>query len=193
LDSFAGSGTTGHAVLKLNHRLECALNFILVELDEGIAASLTYERLQKAVDGYTPITRSGNAGAISSLGGGFRFCRIGTPLFDAEGNISGEVRFGDLARHVYFCETGEPLPKQNGGKTPLLGIHNGTAIYLLYNGILGDKTPDGGNVLTRSVLADLPLHNGSKVIYGTSCRLSEARLQRENIVFRQIPYEVKVK
>jgi hypothetical protein len=76
--------------------------------------------------------------------------------------------------------------------SPLIGIHNGTVIYLLYNGILGDKTAQGGNALTRSVLAELPPHAGQKVIYGTSCRLGLAKLKQENIIFRQIPYELKV-
>ncbi|MCK7508157.1 MAG: hypothetical protein MZV70_31630 [Desulfobacterales bacterium] len=44
------------------------------------------------------------------LGGGFRFCELGEPLFDERGNIRSTVRFADLARHVYFTETGEPLP-----------------------------------------------------------------------------------
>lgn len=71
-------------------------------------------------------------------------------------------------------------------------MHNGTAIYLLYNGILGDKRPQGGNALTRAVLANLPPHDGPKVIYGTSCRLGAERLKRENVTFRQIPYAVRV-
>jgi hypothetical protein len=73
-----------------------------------------------------------------------------------------------------------------------LGVHNGAAIYLLYNGILGDKTPQGGNFLTRAVLSHLPPHDGPKVIYGTSCRIGEDRLRAERITFKQIPYEVRV-
>jgi len=43
------------------------------------------------------------------LGGGFRFCDLGEPLFDERGQIKPSVRFADLARHVYFTETGEPF------------------------------------------------------------------------------------
>jgi len=75
--------------------------------------------------------------------------------------------------------------------TPLLGEKDDTAYYLLYNGILGDRRPDGGNVLTSKVLAELPATNATKrVVYGESCRLGSSRLQREGIVFKQIPYDV---
>lgn len=74
--------------------------------------------------------------------------------------------------------------------SPLLGIHNGTAYYLLYNGVLGDRRPQGGNVLTHAVLEMLPPHDGPKVIYGETTRLGAAALERERIVFKQIPYDV---
>lgn len=67
----------------------------------------------------------------------------------------------------------------------------GVGIYLLYNGILGDKTANGGNVLTRAVLARLPAHDGPKVVCGAGCLLGEERLRAERITFRQTPYEVK--
>ena len=192
LDSFAGSGTTGHAVLALNRCDGRNRRFILVEMDEAIAERVTAERLRRVVYGYTYQNAKGARISVNGLGGGFRFCTLGHPLFDASGNIHEQVRFNDLASYVYFAETGEPLPKRANGKTPLLGEHNGTAIYLLYNGILGDKTPQGGNVLTRAVLGLLPTHDGPKVVYGTSCRIGEERRRREGIVFRQIPYEVRV-
>ena len=88
-------------------------------------------------------------------------------------------------------------PGSAGGLTaqrpsPLIGVCKGTAYYLLFNGVLGDKRPDGGNVLTGKVLAQLPPHDGPKVVYGEGCRLGAARLAREEIVFKQVPYEIKV-
>ena len=74
---------------------------------------------------------------------------------------------------------------------PLLGIHNDTVVYLLYNGILKDKKANGGNVLTRAMLQSLPKHEGAKIIYGNGCLLSEDKLRELGITFRQIPYEVK--
>ena len=103
-----------------------------------------------------------------------------------------EVSFSDLARHVFFTETGEPLPSAVTGRSPLIGLSNGIAVYLLYNGILGDRAPQGGNVLTSEVLSMLPANKGLRVVYGTACRLSPNRLKKEGIVFRQIPYEIRV-
>ena len=75
------------------------------------------------------------------------------------------MTFAELARHVYFTETGEPRPRDAAPDTPFLGACRGVGIYLLYNGILGDRSEDGGNVLTRAVLAALPPFDGQKVIY----------------------------
>jgi hypothetical protein len=132
---------------------------------------------------------------VEGLGGGFRYCNLGEPLFDEAGNIRETVTFPDLAAHVFFTETGAPIPKRATAKTPLLGEHNGKAIYLLFNGVLGDKSTNGGNVLTNEILRGLPgptIKDGTRVIYGEGCRLGAARLKREGIVFKQVPYEIKV-
>lgn len=225
LDSFAGSGTTGHAVLKMNAAARSAAfqsratgaddvaglkldagpddsalesqataperRFILVEMDEKIAPDITRERVQRVAEGY----KNAKGEEVPGLGGGFRYVRLGDTLFDEHGRINEEkVRFADLARHVYFTETGEPLPKERiSAKTPLLGIHHGRAVYLLYNGILKDKSIDGGNVLTGETLAHLPAHDGPKVVYAAGCRFSKARLERESITFKQTPYAIRTR
>jgi site-specific DNA-methyltransferase (adenine-specific)/adenine-specific DNA-methyltransferase len=183
MDSFGGSGTTGHAVLAQNAVDSGNRQFILVEMDGNICRNITAQRLSRVISGYKN---------VPALGGGFRFCELSEPLFDERGNIRTTVRFADLARHVYFTETGEPLPTTANLDSPLLGVHNGTAVYLLYNGILKDKTQRGGNVLTTAILAALPGHAGPKVIYGTACRIDHERLRREGIVFKQLPYKLKV-
>ena len=76
--------------------------------------------------------------------------------------------------------------------SPFLGECRGVGIYLLYNGILGDKTANGGNVLTRAILAKLPKYDGQKVIYCAGCLLGRDRLQAERIIVRQTPYEIKI-
>jgi adenine-specific DNA-methyltransferase len=97
----------------------------------------------------------GEQGGISKAvnwqgGGGFYYFRLGETIFDEYGAIHPEVRFAALAAHIWFCEIRGPLA--DPADSPLLGIHNDTAYYLLYNGILGDYRPQGGNVLTRAVL-----------------------------------------
>jgi len=186
MDTFAGSGTTAHAVLAQNKADGGNRRFICVEMDEGICRDVTAQRIRKVMEGN---------GDTAGLGGGFRFCKLGTALFDEAGNIAGEVRFPDLAAHVFFTETGSPIPARASGKTPLLGVHQGKAVYLLFNGVLGDKRPAGGNVLTHDVAQHLPAHpagKGPRVVYGEACRLGPKSLDHYGITFRQIPFELKV-
>jgi site-specific DNA-methyltransferase (adenine-specific)/adenine-specific DNA-methyltransferase len=169
--------------------------FILVEMDETIAREVTAERVRRVSRGY--INAKGQA--VEGLGGGFQFCTLSKePLFTPEGQIRPDVTFTQLAEFVWFAETGTarphpgPLPVGEGEKrSPLLGVHEGRAIYLLYNGILNDRTPDGGNVLTPAVVALLPPFDGPKVIYAAANRLG-ARAAREGIVFKQTPYALEV-
>jgi adenine-specific DNA-methyltransferase len=153
-------------------------------------------RLRKVVEG--------EQGGISKSvdwqgGGGFRFYRLGPQVFDAAGHIRGDIRFPALAAHVWFSETGTPWSGK--GRSPFLGLHGGRAYALLYNGILGDKRPDGGNVLTRSTLQIVrdaiwrrnEAFDGGITIYGEQSRLGPATLARENIVFKQTPYDVKAR
>jgi len=92
LDSFAGSGTTGHAVLAQNAADGGNRRFILVEMDNHICRNITAQRLSRVVSGHE---------SIPALGGGFRYCELGEALFDDRGNIRTAVPFADLARHVY--------------------------------------------------------------------------------------------
>ena len=188
LDSFGGSGTTAHAVLQANKQDGGNRRFILVEMEAKIAHDITAERVRRVAQGYT----IAKGEPVEGLGGGFRFCELGEPLFDQGGKIRETVRFADLARHVYFTETGEPLPRERVTKSAFIGECRGVGIYLLYNGILGDKSANGGNVLTRAVLAQLPPFAGQKVIYCAGCLLGKDRLQAERILIRQTPYEIKV-
>ena len=186
LDSFLGSGTTAAVAHKMGRR------WIGIEMGAH-AATHCLPRLEKVV--------AGEQGGISAAvqwqgGGGFRFMRLGEPVFDADRRIHASVRFAALAAFVWQQEARSaylsPAPGALPG-TPLLGVHDGLGIYLLYNGILGDRRPASGNVLTLGVLQALKAvcpHAGAKVVYGEACRLGAARLEAEAITFRQIPYEL---
>jgi len=187
LDSFLGSGTTAAVAHKMGRR------WIGIEMGEH-AQTHCLPRLEKVV--------AGEAGGISAAvnwagGGGFRFFQLGQPVFLADGGINPEIRFATLAAWVWYQETRAPLvPTPGAAPTPLLGVHEGTAYYLLYNGILGDRRPQGGNVLTGPVLAtldELAPHAGPRVVYGESSRLSPARLKALGIVFKQIPYDIRAR
>lgn len=182
LDSFLGSGTTAAVAHKMGRR------WIGIELGDHCYTHCL-PHLQKVVDG-------SDQGGISKAvnwqgGGGFRFYKLGATVFDTEGRINQEILFAHLAAHIWFAETHAALHKE--ARSPLIGVHNGVAYYLLYNGILGDKRPDGGNVLTSKVLTKLPVHDGPKVIFGEACRLGGARLKTLNIIFKQTPYDVKAR
>jgi adenine-specific DNA-methyltransferase len=200
LDSFLGSGTTAAVAHKMGRR------YIGIEMGEH-AVTHCAPRLNKVIEG--------EQGGISKAvgwkgGGGFRFYRLGPPVFDEEGHIRQDIRFPVLAAHVWFSETDRPWDgtrssseavAQEKHGSPLLGIHDGRAHALLYNGILGDKRPGGGNVLTRATLALIreeiaklePDFDGPLTVYGEQSRLTPATLDRERITFKQTPYDVKAR
>ena len=194
LDSFLGSGTTAAVAHKMGRR------WIGIEMGDH-AATHCLPRLEKVIQG----EQGGISAAVNwQGGGGFRFMRLGEPVFDANGRINPDVRFAALAAFVWQQETrsayNAPAPGAVPG-TPLIGVFEGLAIYLLYNGILGDRRPEGGNVLTLAVLQALKAISledrpptgqppGPRVVYGEACRLGAARLAAEGMVFRQIPYEL---
>lgn len=181
LDSFLGSGTTAAVAHKMGRQ------YIGVEMGDH-AVTHCQPRLQKVVDG----EQGGISKAVNwQGGGGFTFYRLGATVFDAFGMIDKAIRFPTLAAYLWYLETRTPWIAPQA-LSPLLGIHDGTAYYLLYNGILGDRRPQGGNVLTQNVLDGLPAHDGKRVIYGETSRFGAGRLAAEGIVFKQIPYDVRV-
>jgi adenine-specific DNA-methyltransferase len=189
LDSFLGSGTTAAVAHKMGRR------WIGIEMG-GHAVSHCAPRLKKVIDG----EQGGVSEAVGwKGGGGYRFCRLGAPVFDADGHIRRDIRFPLLAAHIWFSETATPWKPVRG--TPFLGFHDGRAFALLYNGILGDKRPDAGNVLSRATLALIreriakkdPAFAGPLTIYGEQSRLTAPTLERERITFKQTPYDVKAR
>lgn len=181
LDSFLGSGTTCAVAQKMGRK------YIGIEMGEH-AITHCVPRMKAVIDG--------EQGGISKTvnwqgGGGYTFYDLGETVFDENENINKDVDFKTLASHIWFSETKTPL--LDFEKSPLLGIYNGTAYYLLYNGILGDKKPDGGNVLTQKVFDTLPKFDGKKVIYGEATRMNEEKRKINNITFKQTPYDIKAR
>lgn len=179
LDSFLGSGTTAAVAHKIGRR------WIGIEMGKH-AETHCLPRLKKVVDG----EQGGISKAVNWIGGGgFRYYRLGPPIFDENGQIRDGIRFEYLAAHIWFSETGTARSSK-AKKAIFLGEHADKAYYLLYNGILGDKRPQGGNVLTLKVLSELPEFKGTKVVYGEATTLSADRLRSLNIVFKQTPYDI---
>lgn len=186
LDSFLGSATTAAVAHKMGR------GYIGIEMGEH-AVTHCVPRLKQVVDG--------EQGGISEAqnwqgGGGFRFYRLGPPVFTEDGQIQPDIKFPVLAAHIWFTETSTSWSKQND-QTPFLGSHNGHGYALLYNGILGDKAAANGNVLTRKTLTVIRAAQGNfegpMTIYGERTMLSEATLSAEQIEFKQTPYDVKAR
>lgn len=185
LDSCLGSGTTAAVAHKMGR------HYIGIEMGDH-AVTHCAPRLKKVIEG----EQGGISQAVNwQGGGGFRFYKLGEPVFDENGQINPKVRFKALAAHVWFSETG--IPYEGKANKPFLGVHDGVAYGLLYNGILGDKRVNGGNVLTRPVLKQLDKESGGFegpwVIYGEMSRISEGSLRAEKITFKQTPYDVRAR
>jgi site-specific DNA-methyltransferase (adenine-specific)/adenine-specific DNA-methyltransferase len=188
LDSFLGSGTTAHSVIEANRADGGKRRFIGCEMDDEVVQTATLKRLGRVLE-------SGSDEA-SSVKEGFRFCTLGEPLFDADGNVSEAVTFPDLAAHIFFCDTGSPIPRRADGSSPLIGTFQGRAIYLLFNrDVMGFPKADAGNVLTASVLESLPLpepgFTGPRVVYAEGCTVPDDRLASAGVSFRQVPYQIE--
>lgn len=182
MDTFLGSGTTAAVATKMGRP------WIGIEAGEH-ARTHCQPRLVKVVDG--------DPGGISETvgwkgGGGFRFYKLGVPVFDDNGHINQAIRFEHLAAHIWFAETGVARSTR-AKKQPYLGSHHGVAYFLLFNGILGDETKTGGNVLTKRILKTLEMVEGPRVIYGEACDLPEEQLRELDITFKQTPYDIKAR
>ena len=186
LDSFLGSGTTAAVAQKMGRR------YIGIEMGDH-AVTHCVPRLQKVGEG--------EQGGISRAqnwegGGGFRFYRLGPPVFTEDGRIHPDIRFPVLAAHIWFAETGHPWTEPHP-LASFLGTYEGKGFALLFNGILGDKSISGGNVLTHKTLAAIRSAQGDYIgpltVYGVRTALLEATLRSEMIEFKQTPYDVKVR
>ena len=171
LDSFAGSGTTGHAVLDLNKEDGKNRKFILVEMEDKVAKDITAERVKRAIKKY-------------DYKNGFEYCELDKPLFNQEGQIEESCSFNELATYIYFTETQTNIDTKKI-KNNLIGEHNGTEYHLIYRG--KDK-----NVLNKTFLRNVSVNGNKKVIYADKCFVDDDVLGKYNIQFKQIPYEVKI-
>ncbi|MDI6606212.1 MAG: DNA methyltransferase, partial [Candidatus Omnitrophota bacterium] len=184
LDSFAGSGTTGQAVLELNKEDGGNRKFILVEMEKDICRNITAERIRRVAKGYSYKNNGGEVVKVQGLGGGFEYVELGDTLFNSEGSINEAVSFTDMASYVFFTETHTNLDKHKI-KGNYIGGFSQTHYFLLFDGI-------GKNILDRRFLKELKAKEGKKIVYADKCLLDEEALDKYQIIFKQIPYQVKV-
>jgi adenine-specific DNA-methyltransferase len=176
LDSFAGSGTTAHAVLNLNKQDGGNRKFILIEM-EDYAESITAERVKRVINGY-----AGKEGT----GGGFEYYTLGEPLFIGENNeyLNEAVGVEKIRGYVWYSETRNFLPADyQSNEETLLGIHHNTAYYFIYH-------PTHLTSLDFETLAVIKVKAGQYIIYADNCLLSKDFLFRNNIIFKKIPRDI---
>ena len=177
LDSFAGSGTTAHAVLNMNKADGGNRKFILVEMMD-YAESITAERVKRVIDGYG----SGKQ-AVEGTGGDFTFYDLGPILLLPDGNLNEEVGAARIREYVYFMETKTVLPEEKPDEPYFMGSHVGSAYYFYYE-------KDRLTTLNRDFLHEIKTKADQYTIYADLCTLSVAELERWHITFKKIPRDI---
>ena len=154
LDSFAGSGTTGHAVLEINKEDAGNRRFMLVQIPYdtkdnekqgiNICQKITVERVRRVIEGYTYTKRQAKGKfkkeKVNGLTGSFSYARVGSPLFGEYREMGEKVpAYEELAKYIFYTETSREFDRKGlNEKTGKIGEHAGTSYYLLY-------TPEGNH------------------------------------------------
>lgn len=174
LDSFAGSGTTGHAVLNLNKDDGGNKKFILVEM-EDYADSITAERVKRVIKGYSD---------IEGTGGSFDYYELGIPLFKDGKNLNADVPLENIRQYIFYTETGHPLDKiKSNDNEYFLNIHHKTAYYFYYK-------KSEATTLDYNFLSSVKSKTEQYVIYADNCLLDTKFLLKKNIIFKKIPRDI---
>jgi adenine-specific DNA-methyltransferase len=174
LDSFAGSGTTAHAVLNLNKKDNGNRKFIIIEMMDYIN-NITAERVKAVVNGYAE---------IEGTGGSFNFYQLGQPMFLEDGNLNELVGTDKIRQYVYYTETHTPLETaEHKDSEYFLNKHNDTAYYFYYE-------QDCVTTLDHAFLSTIKTKAEQYVIYADNCLLTKPFITRHNIVFKKIPRDI---
>lgn len=186
LDSFAGSGTTAHAVMKSNKEDGGSRKFILVQMTEAtkeepkknICKDITSERVKRAIEKY-------------NYKSGFEYWKVGQPL-DPETLLAGQLpTFEEFAKHVFYLCTGNALKdeKKIKAKDYFVSEAYGLSIYLIYEQNIDNLMR---LALTWERAQQWRKANSKKrlVVYAPACFLSEEDLDTLQIEFVNIPYNL---
>ena len=178
LDSFAGSGTTAHAVMKKNAEDGGNRRYVLVEL-MNYAETITAERVRRVIKGYGEDKK-----AVGGLGGTFDYYELGEPLFQRDGNLNEKVGIDKIREYIYYTETHEYLTRKQDPDYPyLLDYFNGTGYFFYYK-------PNEITTLSHNTLNIVPKKADHYVIYADVCTISNEQLAQMNITFKKIPRDI---
>lgn len=177
LDAFAGSGTTGEAVLAQNRSDAGGRSFILIEMGD-YADDVTAERVRRVIHGYGE-----SKSAVEGVDSGFSYYELGPALFQGDGTLSPDVTRADLARYVWATETRASYEDLTDEHPCLLGEHAQAVYYLAWE-------PGEETTLTYDLLRELPRRGAPTVIYADRCAIAPERLDEMNVVFKRIPDQI---
>ena len=177
LDSFAGSGTTAHAVLNMNKADGGHRKFILVEMGD-YADTTTAERVKRVINGYGK-----DKNAVEGTGGNFSYYELGERLLLPDGNLNESIGTDKIRDYIWYTETKKPAVNQQNESPYFLGENNHTAYYFYYE-------PDQMCVLDYAFLSTIPEKAENYLIYADRCALSESDLLRFGITFKKIPRDI---
>lgn len=172
LDSFAGSGTTAHAVLNMN-KVGGNRKFILVEMMD-YAETITAERVRRVIDGYAD---------VEGTGGSFSFYDLGEPLMLDENTLNKNVSTEKIRQYVFFMETKQPMGAASADEPYLLGCHMNSAYYFYYE-------KERITMLNHEFLATVRTEAEGYVIYADLCTLGDEELKEYHITFKKIPRDI---
>lgn len=176
LDSFAGSGTTAHAVLNMNKADGGNRNFICIEMMD-YADTITAERVKRVINGYGEGKK-----AVDGTGGNFSYYELGEPLL-VDDKLNNAVSTEKIREYIYYMETKQALPEAAADEPMLLGVHHGAAYYFNYE-------KDASTTLNAAFLRSIKTKAEAYVIYADTCVLSENKLQEFHITFKKIPRDI---
>lgn len=186
LDSFAGSGTTAHAVLAQNAEDGGNRRFILVECEDYVN-SITAERVRRVIRG---VPSAKDEKLKAGYGGAFSYFRLGEAL-EKQAILDGDrlPSFEALAGYVFFTATGEQFePERIDPATGFIGESRNYDVFLLYR---EDVAELKGLALDLGTARDLPSVSGkTKLVFAPTKYLDEDYLARYRIVFQQLPFEI---
>lgn len=176
LDSFAGSGTTAHAVLNMNKADGGNRQFIIVEMMD-YAEDITAKRAKCVIKGYGE-----GKNAVEGTGGNFSFYDLGEPLLMGD-CLNEAVAPEKIREYIWFMETKQPYAPPSGGNPYYLGKHNSTGYYFYYE-------PQRVTVLDYAFLSTITEKADGTVIYADRCAISEDKLAKMGVTFKKIPRDI---
>jgi len=174
LDSFAGSGTTAHALLNINKADGGDRKFILVEMMD-YAETITAERLRRVINGYSD---------VDGTGGSFSFYELGEQIL-INGELNGLVDERKIREYVFYSETKTSMPEGSIEENKyFLGKHNDVAYYFYYEKLQA-------TTLDYEFLSTIITKSENYVIYADINILSDNVMKDLNITFKKIPRDIQ--